>query len=61
MAVSGSHQLDLSHNIKKKSLDGFGAVVGREVTHELGHTLKEHVKERGGARRHFRCVTPQLR
>lgn len=50
MDVSGSHQLDLSHNIKKKSLDRFGAVVGREVTHELGHTLKEeHVKEYAAA------------
>lgn len=46
MDVSGSHQLDLSHHIHKRPLDRFGEVIGQEVKHELGDTLKEaHVKE----------------
>ena len=46
MDVSGSHQLDVSHHIVKKPLDKYGEVIGQEVKHELGATLKEeHVKE----------------
>ena len=33
MDVSGSHQLDVSHNIKKKPLDQYGNPIGQEVTH----------------------------
>jgi hypothetical protein len=34
------------HDMYKKPLDRFGEVIGAEVKHELGHTLKEeHVKE----------------
>jgi hypothetical protein len=41
MDVSGSHQLDVSHNIRKKSLDPSGAAIGPEVKHQLGHTMNE--------------------
>jgi hypothetical protein len=36
MDVSGSHQLDVSHNIKKQVLDKYGMVAGAEQPHELG-------------------------
>jgi len=42
MDVSGSHQLDVSHHIKKQSLDVDGKPLGIEVKQELGHSLKEH-------------------
>lgn len=41
MDVSGSHQLDVSHHIKKKPLDRFGEVIGAEVKHELSAQLSE--------------------
>jgi hypothetical protein len=41
MDVSGSHQLDVSHHITKKSLDSSGNPLGVEVKQELGHSLKE--------------------
>ncbi len=33
MDVSGSHQLDVSHHIKKKSLDKAGNPLGDEIKH----------------------------
>jgi len=41
MDVSGSHQLDVSHHIKKKPIDKNGLPVGLEQKHELGHVLTE--------------------
>lgn len=41
MDVSGEHQLDVHHNIKKKPLDPFGNPKGVEINHVLGHTMKE--------------------
>ena len=35
MDVSGSHQLDVSHHIKKKPLDELGNAVGAETVHTL--------------------------
>ena len=35
MDVSGSHQLDVSHHIKKKPLDELGNAVGEETVHAL--------------------------
>ena len=35
MDVSGSHQLDLSHHIRKKPLDELGNAVGEETLHTL--------------------------
>lgn len=40
MDVSGSHQLDVSHHIKKKSLDKFGNPLGDEIKHELSTPLR---------------------
>jgi len=42
MDVSGSHQLDVTHHISKKSLDKSGQPLGVEVKQELGHSLKEN-------------------
>ncbi len=38
MDVSGSHQLDVNHNIKKQELDRFGEPAGAEQPHQLGGT-----------------------
>ena len=35
MDVSGSHQLDISHHIKKKSIDKFGKDASGEIKHGL--------------------------
>jgi len=41
MDVSGAHQLDVSHHIVKKPLDKHGNVIGKEVTQEMGQSLRE--------------------
>lgn len=41
MDVSGEHQLDVNHHIKKKALDKDLQPIGGEIKHELGKTLNE--------------------
>lgn len=35
MDASGGHQLDLSHNVKKVSLDARGKILSLELDHEI--------------------------
>jgi len=68
MDVSGSHQLDVSHHIKKQPLDRSGQPIGDEVRHELETSkplkaeelaaFKEAVQNNQTGPAHIRAAAP---